>query len=187
MTTYAPNWTPRFKAVYRAAGLTHSVTLRRARGTTAGALIDLATICHDVFDGLASRLSTDFAWIEAAYALTDSDVFVPTDVPDAVTGEFDLVDFNIRARITSTTITGRAATGRARVSLYGFAWNPGGDTDGATDYVVTEAEEPGLADAIDALQTEALAASGEVTLWHRQATIKENDRLLKLVRRGIIS
>lgn len=187
MTTYAPNWTPRYKAGYKVVGINHTMTMRMARGTNAAGIVALATVMHDFVTALADRVADDFTWLDASYALTDSDVFVPTDPPATVAGEFDPINFSTAQRITATTFTGRAASGRARVSLYGVVWAfEEGGTPG-NDFIVHESEAADIGDAVDVLQAGAIANSGEVTIWHRNATIKINDGLVKKVRQGVIS
>lgn len=187
MTSYAPNWTPRFKAGYRAAGIIHTIQFRAPRGSNATTTQELALVANGVFDALSALLSDDFEWTESSYALTDSDVFIPCPNPDDVTGTQDADMFSLLQRIQSTTFTGRSATGRARCSLYGIAWDPSSGANAGADFRVTELEVPAIGDAADQLQGAAFAASGEVTLWHRNATIKINDQLLKKVRQGVIS
>lgn len=187
MTTYAPNWTPRYKAGYKVGGINHTLTLRAPRGTDVAGVTALATVAHDVFNAMAAQLMDDFTWTDASYALTDSDVFVPTAPPAAVTGAISTAAQAIKDRISPLTLTGRSASGRARVSLYGISLGVGAGSFAATDFIVTEAEYPAMGDAIDVLQAGAVGNAGEVTTWHRTGTVKPNDRLVKLVRRGIVS
>jgi len=186
MTSYAPNWTPRFKAEYSTFGMHHSITLRTARGTNAAGVIALGVVAHDFFNALAADLTTDFAWVAASYALTDSDFFIPTATPTAVTGASATGFFSLYQKISPFTFTGRSASGRARVSAYGVAAGTGGVTGIATDFKVLASESTLFADAIAVLQAGAIGNAGEATTWHLQATTKSNDRLVKKVRQGLV-
>lgn len=187
MTTYAPNWTPRYKASYSVVGLIHSITLRAPRGTDAAGTIALADVAHDFFDAMAASLASNFAWIEASYALTDSDVFIPTDVPATVTGANNPADFSLMQKISPLVFSGRSASGRARVSAYGVSLGPLGISGDPLDFQILSAEDAGVAAAIAVLQAGAVGAAGEVTTWHLKATQKPNDRLVRKVRQGTIS
>jgi len=140
-----------------------------------------------LFNAFATSLGSDFEWTAAEYALTDSDVFVPTATPSAVTGLVSPSSFTIQEKITPLIITGRSATGRARVSVYGLAIVTGEGAGAGNNYIITEGEAPALTSALTALQDNAVSNAGEVTIWHRTATMKPNDRLVKRVRQGIIS
>lgn len=186
MTTYAPNWTPRYKASYRAAGLIHSMTLRVARGASVPTVTGLAGVAHDFVAAHADALADDFEWIEASYALTDSDVFVPTAVPAAVTGALAAGGYTPISRISPLVYTGRSASGRARVSLYGVSFGLPGSGALPADFQITAAENADVAAAIAVLQAGAIGNAGEVTTWHNKTTQKPNDRLVKKLRQGAI-
>ncbi len=187
MTTYAPTWTPRYKAEYNVLGAPHSITLRAPRGTDAAGTTALATVAHDLFNALAASLSSDFTWVSASYALTDSDVFIPTTTPAAVTGANNPADFSLMQKISPLTFSGRSASGRARVSLYGVSLGPLGISGDPLDFQILSTEDSGVAAAIAVLQDGAVGAAGEVTTWHLKATQKPNDRLVRKVRQGTIS
>jgi hypothetical protein len=185
MTSYAPNWTPRFKANYVVLGRPHSITLRVARGSSEAEITALGTVAHDVFNALAAYLGSDFSWTFASWAGTDSDIFTPVAVPASVAGAIDPADYTVATAIAPLTLSGRSATGRARVTLYGMAIGAGTDTGPGQDFKVLDTEIAALGDAIDVLQAGAIGNAGEVTVWYRQGTIKTNDRLVKKIRQGL--
>ena len=187
MTTYAPDWTPRWKGSYSVLSAVHSLQLRAPRGTDAAGTQALADVAHDFVAALAASLTSDFAWIEASYALTDSDFFIPTDVPAPVTGGNDPVDFSLMQKISPLIFSGRSASGRARVSIYGVSLGPLGISGDPLDFQILASEDASVAAAIAVLQAGAVGAAGEVTVWHMKATQKPNDRLVKRARQGLIS
>lgn len=187
MTTYAPTFTPRYRVHYRAAGLEHSVQCRGPRGASAVAMTTRGNSFHTIFNDLATRLADDFAWISADVALTDSDLWTPASVPASVTGVIALADFTIAQRITGTTFSGRAAGSKARFTLFGIQWVQATTTEAGNDFVVQGSEDGGVAAAVTEASGQFYAGSGAGALFYNRATIKPNDHLVKLARRGIIS
>jgi hypothetical protein len=186
MTTYAPNFTPRYRVRYNAAGIEHTIQMRGARGESGSAISGRAVDLHDMFLAAADILADDFAWISAEIALTDSDVFTPASLPGAVTGLKDVADFNLQQRCVSTGFVGRAAGSRAAIYMYGLWWSTVSGTP-AENGRATVAEWATVTTITAILNTHAFAGSGELANWHNYANLKLNDHLLKLLRRGTIS
>jgi hypothetical protein len=186
MTTYAPNFTPRYRARYLAAGIEHTIQIRGARGESAVDISSRRSDLHDIFAAAATTLADDFQWLSADYALTDSDVFIPAVMPTAVTGLYDVADFNIQQRCVSTGFVGRAAGSRSAIYLYGIWWAVATGA-AAENGRVTPAEWAPVTTIKASLDTAGHAGSGALAVWHDYANTKLNDHLLKLVRRGIIA
>jgi hypothetical protein len=194
MTTYAPNFTPRLRVHYVAWGLHHTIQVRAPRGTGSGPLSDRRGPIHDIFNLWSIKLAEDFAFISAEYALTDSEVFYPLDPPLPVTGTVPATAVTPIQKITSTTFSGKGGDSRARFSLYGIKWvlakqntSDMGSDDGSYNGVIESSEMPLIGNTVDAATTQFYATSGASTFWYRRATVKPNDFLLRLVRRGTIS
>ena len=194
MTTYAPHFTPRLRVHYSAWGLQHTIQVRCPRGTSAIEIQNRKGAIHDIFNLWSAILALDFAFIGAEYAMTDSEVFLPTDPPESVDGSVAAEFVTPIQKITSTTFAGKATDSRARFSLYGLRWNlakpnisPSGTDDGSYNGVITPAENALVTNTAIAATSQFFAVSGTSTFWYRRATIKPNDHLLKLVRRGTIS
>jgi hypothetical protein len=186
MTTYAPNFTPRWKGHYHAAGIDHTIMCRAPRGTTTAGLPTQAETVRASFSAMSGILASDFAWLGAEYALTDSDIFIPTDPPATVTGAVDVGDFSLKQRATSTNFNGKAAGSRAALYFYGILWAEGLGED-ADNGRVTPAEEASLSTVITQLNAGAYANSGDSAIFHSYANVKVNDHFLKLLRRGTIT
>jgi len=186
MTSYAPNYTPRLRLKYQAAGIEHTIMMRAARGTSAGGLDAQKGSIRACFNFGASLLASDFAWISADYALTDSDDFFPTTLPAAVTGGQSAATFSLKQRCTSTNFNGRVSGSRAAIYFYGFWWEDGLDTAGDNGRV-TPGEESFVGTIATELSGQAHAGNGLQAIFHQYANIKVNDHLLKLLRRGTIS
>lgn len=186
MTSYAPNYTPRIRLKYQAAGIEHTIQMRGARGTTAGGLDAQKGSIRACFNLGAANLADDFAWISAEYALTDSDDWFPTTLPAAVTGAAPIASFSLQHRATHTSFNGRVVGSRAAIYFYGFYWEQGVDTS-ADNGRVTPAEEAFVGDIATELSGQAHAGNGLQAIFHQYANIKVNDHLLKLLRRGTIS
>lgn len=187
MTTYAPTFTPRWKGNYVAAGVQHSIQGRGPRGTTFSDMQFFAGFMDELFGAVTAVLADDFAWVDASIALTDSDVFLPATTPTGVTGTVDTTGIAPRKRIRALTFSGRTATGRSRISMFGIMLDDDLATDEGGDGLVTVAELAGIATIVTRLNSSYRGNSGDLAAWHNRGTYKENDHLLKLVRRGIIS
>jgi len=186
MTTYAPNFTPRLKLKYVAAGIEHTIQARAVRGASGSTTDGLKTHIQEIFTLWVGGLAEDFDWISAEMALTDSDVFNPVAVPDPVVGEQLLSSFSLKQRCRSTGFVGQTADSRASIYLYGILWEDGLGTP-ADNGRVTPAEEANVIATKAILDTHFRAGNGGDAIWHNYANIKDNDRLLKLLRRGVIS
>ncbi len=191
MTTFAPTFTPRVKCKYRAAGIVHTIQVRAARGTNPDGIGTLSNTLHDVFNAFASKLASDFEFISNEYALTDSTVFIPLAVPAAVTGVIAPSDYTPFQKITSTIFSGRSTNGRSRFSLYGVQWFYGDVADDPDtipyDGIVSGAESAAVVAVRAIANGSYCSGEGIVAHWYNQATVKVNDHLLKLVRRGVIT
>jgi hypothetical protein len=186
VTTYAPNYTPRYRAHYTAAGISHTIQVRAERTEDIGTGAGLAAPLAGLFSTFASQLAVDFAWTGAEYALVDSDDFIPTATPGAVVGTRDISEFSLKARATSTNFNGRATGSRAALYMYGVLWLDGLG-EAADNGRVTPAESAFVTTAAGICSANFAANSGTPAIWHDYANIKLNDHLLKLLRRGTIS
>jgi len=186
MTSYAPNYTPRIRLKYNAAGIEHTIMMRAARGTTSGGLDAQKGSIRACFNFGAAVLADDFAFISAEYALTDSDDFFPTTLPAAVTGAADVSLFTLQQRATHTSFNGRVVGSRAAIYFYGFQWEDGIGSP-RDNGRVTPAEAPFVGSIATELSGQAHAGNGLQAIFHQYANIKVNDHLLKLLRRGTIS
>ncbi len=189
MTTFAPTISPRWKGTYVAGGVQHTLQLRSPRGATFADIDTFArAAAQTMFGAVLAFLADDYSWVQAEIALTDSDVFLPATTPTVASpGLVALSTFSATKKISAVTLTGKSATARARFSMFGLfipADNPG---DIGEDGNLTPAELAGLATIIATANTNARAADGSQATYHSRATYKENDHLLKLVRRGIIT
>lgn len=188
MTTYAPNFTPRYKATYVVGGIQHTIQVRAARGSAAFVVEGLKDIVGQCFDALAAAVMSDLLWINAEYALTDSDDFVPSVVPTITTAPtFDESTIGPRARIRGLTFSGRATGSKARFTMFGVYENDTFSADDGSDGTITPSELPGLSTVLTLAANNFHSGSGQLATWHQRATYKENDHLLRLVRRGIIT
>lgn len=187
MTTFAPNFTPRYKVGYHVGGIDHSIQVRGPRGATAADMESKGHLLHDAFNALAGALYSDFAWITAEYALTDSDLFIPITTPAAVTGVISPTGVSAVTRIKGLTFTGRAPGSRARLTLFGIDVNDAVSTDIGANGVITVAESAGVGTIATLASSNFYANSGSQAIYPARATYKENDHLLKLVRKGTIT
>jgi hypothetical protein len=185
VTSYAPNYTPRARLKYLAAGIEHTIMMRSARGATAPLDSQIGSI-RECFNLMASRLADDFAWISSEYALTDSDDFFPRGLPTAVTGTLAVADFSLHQRCMHTNFNGRVVGSRAALYFYGVWWEHGPGTE-ADNGRATPTEWAAVGSVATELSGQAHAGNGLQAIFHQYANIKVNDHLLKLLRRGTIS
>lgn len=188
MPSFAPNFTPRYRVHYLAGGIVHSMQVRHARGSNFSdteALREQVRLC---FNDLASTLYDDFAWISAEVALTDDDVFAPAAVPASTpAGAVDGTTFSPKQRIHGLTFSGRAAGSRSRFTMFGIAFAGQASATEGGDGKITAAESAPIGTIAARASIYFHANSGSSAVFPTVATYKENDHLLKLVRRGIIA
>jgi len=191
MTTYAPNYTGRYRAHYVAAGIQHTAELRKNRGASPGAVTLLAGTLHDAFAAWVSDLPTDFTWLSAEQADEDSDLFYPAPVPVAIAGVRNPNTYTPMQKIVSTRFAARALGSRSSLSIYGIWWQFTDVLDDANTFayngIILPSEDGRVATTAAALNTQAFANSGGPTTWYSRATTKINDYWLRQLRRGVIS
>jgi len=191
LTTYAPSFSPRWRGKYVAAGVQHTIQLRKFRGATFSQVSDLSAVASVLFTNWATKLASDFAWLSAECALTDSDVFIPLPMPPAVVGVVNPVEFTPIQKITQVTHSGRAPGSKARFTMFGIFIEQSNSADDTTTIAyngsITNAEFAGVgANKIEA-DGQLAAGSGQNAVFYSIVTVKPNDHLLKLVRRGTIA
>jgi hypothetical protein len=187
MTTYAPTFTPRYRSVYVAAGVQHTIQIRGPRGENLTQMTDRGSNLYSVFNNLADYLADDFEWISSDVALTDEDTWQPTTNPLAVTGLVDATTFTPIHKITGTTFSGRSPGSRARLTVFGLKWPFLTSGNISENGIVTATELAEVGDAVAICTAHFCAGSGLSAAFYNRVTVKPNDLLLKDVRRGIIS
>jgi hypothetical protein len=191
MADFAPNATARYVLKYHVAGRDHNMLVRLARGTPAASIgLNGSNYLLSVFQAMAAILASDLAFVSAAYALTDSDLFFPAQVPPAVVGGSALAGFSKQDTITHATFSGRGSLGsKCNVKLYGVNWAH--DIIPAqveSDFVVLASELTQIANAVNALNGGAaviVAIDNSQPNYAARATIKVNDYWLRRVRQGL--
>lgn len=187
MTTFAPTFTPRYKAHYHAAGIDHSMTIRGQRGESQTAVENRGDSIGFIFALWNSFLADDFAYLFAEYCPQDVDVFVPARLPVYLpVGEVPTGDMTVRERITGTTFSGKSSNGRARFTLFGIRWVDAPIDPTSQDFKVTAAEDARIASTVTEANGKFQSAGNLPATFHNQATIKEWDNLVKLARRGLV-
>jgi len=193
MTSYAPNWTSRYRAKYNVCGIDHTIQLRKQVGATPAATALLAGTAQSIFNAAAAQLCDDFTWISAEQADEGSDIFYPSTLPTPVTGTLAITAYTPFQKVTHTRMQGRAFGSRASIEMYGILWfyahkglSPAEATVGY-DGKVTSAEAAFIGTIKSLLDTQAFANSGGPTVWYDRATVKVNDFWLRAVRSGGIT
>lgn len=184
MADFAPNFTFRFRTDYRSRGDRHSFTLRFGRSTTA---LDLTAITLDVGALLASMaVNLDNSWsvLGAAYAVADSDIFLPTPGPVSPTVGGNTTSITISARALQARYEGRGANGpRVNFSIYGYNVNI--DAGAGADFRLSTSDTP---TPIASLAQLALfdppitAIDGSSASWYPYVNIKHNDHYVHKLR-----
>lgn len=189
MTTFAPTFSPRWKGTYVAAGIEHTIQVRAGRGSSFSDMNAFAGIVNTVWNAMISVLASDFAWVQAEIALTDSDVFIPATTPSPLDdpGGADPSLFSPQARAYGLTFTGKSASARARFTLFGILLPTQAAAAIGGDGLITPAEVAAVSTVVGIASTSFRAADGSTAAFHNRGTYKCNDHLLKLIRRGTIS
>lgn len=191
MADYAPHFTPRYRARYRAGGLEHYITLRFARGASPGTFTStgqaLVAALHNGFP--AAQRFADAQGLTAEYAVEDSNEWVPSSqVPNLTAGTAVVSTTPVGQRIIQTSFPGKSPGSKARVVLFGILWVIEDDGGIAEDFKVTTTENTGVATAVTALNGSTTVAINSIgATWYNYVTVKQNDFLVRQVRRGLIS
>lgn len=186
MADYAPNYTPRARIKYLAAGLNHSLTVRAPRGSsfadTQGRIGTLATM----MTALSPLMADDFAVYAQEVALTDVDVFLPATSPATFpSGSVAIADYSTLQRITSTSWSGKNALGQARFSIFGLFWDIEVDIE-AADFVMLGTETSVITTIANAASAAFCSNSGQLASFYPRATLKVNDYWVRQVRKGTV-
>jgi len=189
---FAVTATPRVIELYLSAGVPHRIQFRRPRGEGISAsLIAARASFAALYTNLQPLLPNDFAWQGEFYIPQDSEIEGGTGYtgPGSIVGAQDPADYTGVMKVTATTFTARSSGANTKLEVFGVFWDPA-DVDGpAANAKVDAGESPEVAAAIADLNTSAQthAIDGTTAFFHPYATVKSNDKLLKLVRRGLIS
>jgi len=190
MANYAVTATPRVIATYISAGIQHTMECRRPRGEAPATSINNAHATMADFSGaFASLLPTDFLFVDSVYIPQDSDVSTPSgSLPGGPTGLIDPATYTGVMKVTATTMSGKSNGSKTKISIFGVFWDPSDVAGPAANGKVTIAEDATVATAHTNLNSVAptYAIDGTIATFHPYATVKPNDKLLKLVRRGLI-
>jgi hypothetical protein len=189
MTSYAPNFTARFRVRYHAANANHVQTWRYpANGTLGIGTAAAQAAIQAYYDLIASDLYDDFAVISCAYAVEDTDIFLPYS-SITVTGGTALPVGDVSVKAGAISLVGRTAGGQpAKIFQYGFSASNRG-TGESQDFRIN----PGESASIDAAVEFLNALIGDFTLcgndalgvtWYPYANVKDNDYWVKRVRQG---
>jgi hypothetical protein len=188
---FAPDATPRYVLAYIAAGVTHHTMVRGSRSNNLSDLNSLGQgFFHAVFTALAPLMPADLAFLDAVLIDKDTDIGVPGTVPTHVAGTTAVNTYSPMDKITHTTFAGKGSGGsKVNLKLYGINYGLDSTTSAVRDFVLTPGDETNIDNAITALNAQGNARAIDNTgiTWHNRATVKVNDKWLRLVRKGVIS
>jgi hypothetical protein len=190
MADYAENYTPRYRAQYRAAGVVHSVGVRLIRTTPVGSIASVgASIIGPVFAAFDAKLPDDFAFISAYIIRADETIKEATGVlPTYTAGAIPVADYSPVAKAISTIFSGRTDLGHTgKFIIFGVQWDVLDPTDASANGVVGVGESTEVQNARNALVSAGPPGIDNHGLqWYLQATINIDDGVLKKVRRGLV-
>lgn len=190
MADFSENFTPRYRAQYRAAGVVHTVGTRLVRGTAEGSIPAVgASIIANVFGAFDAKLPDDFAFISAYYIRQDESIQVGTaTLPTFTAGAIPVANYSPVAKAISTIFSGRTPQGHTgKFIIFGVQWNILDPLDPSANGVVGVGESTEVAMARGALVSAGPPGIDNLGLsWYLQATINIDDGVLKKVRRGLV-
>jgi len=187
---YAVTNTPRVIVAYTSAGIEHHAEARRPRDEASATSITQAhAFLADFFGALAPLLPEDFLFTDSVYIPQDSEVSTPSgSLPGNPTGLQAVADYTAVMKVTATTFSAKSSASKTRISAFGVFWDPSDVSGPAANGKVTALEDSNVALAITNMNTVArtYAIDGTLATFHPSATVKPNDKLMKLVRRGLL-
>jgi len=184
MATFAPNYSNRYQAKYRAMGKVHTFSCRYGI-TPEPPPIDLVTGVGNLFAALAPVLPNDFAWLSAKYIAAGTTVALPASLPASLTGGFTWTkgDAPRFFSFTGAGITGQPAV----LYIYGASFDPGDDAvTAANDYRILRSEHAAIAAALDELAgiPEITTQDGTVPIWNQYANVSYSRYWQRQARKG---
>lgn len=189
MATYADNYTSRVRGDYIACGIPHRLQVRSPEPDMTAVVAEaFANVINNYILSFEAVIADDWAWTGWAYAPADSDVFTPF-VPllaDTIVGAVDYSTISGRRRVTAANHAARSALSTTRIYWFGLIFNDWQAADPGGDGVLTPAEATALSGATGIVSGALATASGEAAIFYNRLTYKVNDRLFRLVKRGLI-
>lgn len=185
MPDFAPNFTFRYRVRYSVGGRQHTMQVRGVPATTALQAPLFATSVADFLDALQPARWSDFTILNAAYALADSDVFLPTTAPVILAGAGSPATRTPSDNALALSFPCRSSAGlRGILFLYGCSYDPS-TTSVANDFRITSAEDSDISDAIAALTAAVptlVCNDGSTANWYPYANLKANDYWVRKTR-----
>jgi len=177
MPDYAPNYTARYKLIYTAAGVQHSLGLRFPAANAQSLVVAAAVqTLNEIFAACASRMFTDFTPIDAEYSAANSSFFVPVGIDDIVVAGTVAAGITPMDEIVMTTWAGRSVGGhKGKFVMFGIYW---GVTDpDFDDFAVTVTEMPFVGTVANSLRDSTVVMNDnlDAAFWRSRATIKVSD------------
>lgn len=189
MTTFADNYTSRVRGDYIACGIPHRLQVRGQEPAMDEAIAGaLANVINNYILSYEAALADDWAWTSWAWAPADSDVFTPfvPTLADTITGAGDFSAISGRRKVTAANHAARSATSTTRIYFFGLLYEDSTAAQAGGDGVLTPSEVGGLAGAKGIVDGVLATGSGEPAIFYPRLTYKVNDRLFRLVKRGLI-
>lgn len=191
MPTFADNYTFRVRGSYVAAGVQHKMKVRGnsvINGETAAETY--ANALNDYISNFEANLWTDWSWLGWEYADPNSDIWIPFNpvlVGGDPTGVINPASYTAVKKAYGLTHSGRVAGSRARLYWFGAAVLDEAVGAVGGNGVISVGEFAGLA-ASTTLATDTFrGGNGQPAIFYERLTVKVNDDVLKLVRRGTIT
>ena len=189
MPAYAPNYTPRLKVRYRAAGANHTQTWRFPQVGVAGVnLAASVAAVQGIYDLLTPDMFDDWAVLDLSYADINSDVFLPTTGLTAI-GTVATAGEPPHIKAQAISFVGRSFGGQpAKFAQFGFAVT-NVLAEQANDFRVSPGESVSIDGVIALLNTYAspllICANDKLGIgWKSYANTKDYDFWVKKVRSG---
>lgn len=186
MADFAPNFTDRYKLLYRVQGTPHSFTWRFPIGTTTPERASFVTKLSAFLAALEPQLWADWQVTGATYATGGSDVFLPTASPDQPTGAAGTSGRTLASRVNFAQFVGRGSSG-SKVSFYMYGLQLGQDSAAGQDFRILATESAAVSAAIGILtETPPLlvAIDDSPAGWYPYINIKDHDHWVHKNRQG---
>ncbi len=189
---FAPTATPRVIELYVSAGVQHRAQFRRPRGEGISSSLTAARATFaTLYGNMQPLLPDDFAWQGEFYIPQDSDTEQGTGYtgPGSIVGAKSPSIYTGVMKVTATSFIGRSSASNSKCELFGVYWDPSDVMGPAANGKVDSGESSEVAATIAGLNSAGTSygIDGTVLAFHPYATVKPNDKLLKLVRRGLIT
>lgn len=185
MPAYYPAWTARLRLEYQVGRFSHNILMRFPGPSTGSGLTDVMAAFNAFLVPLGPLMYDDIAFVSAAAADIDSNVFLPIANTIVAAGSVAASTREPREEATEWSFTARTTGGNPwKFSLFGL-WADGIEIASGRDFRIRFGENGNIDSAVSILNlnsTAFIGNDGNPLHWSQYVDYKDNDHFVKKIR-----